>query len=90
MRGVMATMAEAVTERDVELLLDHGDTLLMLIQQHNVKEESMLYSMSERALGSVWPQMYSIIKQSNGSGMLRISLRGFLLRPISLRVSVRP
>jgi hemerythrin-like domain-containing protein len=34
-----------------------GDTLLMLIQQHNQKEEHMLYTMAERALAADWAKL---------------------------------
>ena len=33
-------------------MLDHGDTLLMIAQQHNVKEENILYPMADDALAS--------------------------------------
>jgi len=37
--------------------LDLGDTLLMLIQQQNQKEEQMLYPMAERALDTDWTEI---------------------------------
>jgi hemerythrin-like domain-containing protein len=57
MRGVLDQMAAAVEAGDYRELIDQGDTLLMLIQQHNVKEEGMLYPMSEERLGSQWPEL---------------------------------
>jgi hemerythrin-like domain-containing protein len=54
MRGLLDQMASAMTGGDVQELIDLGDTLLMLIQQHNQKEEGMLYPMAERALASNW------------------------------------
>ncbi len=63
MRGVLATMAEAAAAEDIDLLLDHGDTLLMLIQQHNAKEEGMLYPMSARAVGASWPALHTEIME---------------------------
>jgi iron-sulfur cluster repair protein YtfE (RIC family) len=57
MRAVLDQMQAANTAGDHELLVDHGDTLLMLIQQHNAKEEQMLYPMAERALGGAWEQL---------------------------------
>jgi iron-sulfur cluster repair protein YtfE (RIC family) len=53
MRGLLSQMKGA----DADSMLDHGDTLLMLIQQHNVKEEGMLYPMCDARLGSVWPEV---------------------------------
>jgi hemerythrin-like domain-containing protein len=54
-RGLLDQMAAALEAGDVQELVDQGDTLLMLIQQHNTKEEGMLYPLSERALASEWP-----------------------------------
>ena len=59
MRGLLGQMAEAASSGDHAELLDQGDTLLMLIQQHNQKEEGMLYPMAERALGDLWPELRS-------------------------------
>jgi hemerythrin-like domain-containing protein len=54
MRAVLDQMADDVQAGNLEGVLDHGDTLLMLVQQHNVKEESMLYPMAEQALSGHW------------------------------------
>ena len=42
MRGVLDQIGANMASGDLEGALDLGDTLLMLIQQHNVKEEGML------------------------------------------------
>lgn len=57
MRGVLDQMGQALGNQDLGALLDAGDTLLMLIQQHNVKEEGMLYPMIEMHLGAQWPAL---------------------------------
>jgi hemerythrin-like domain-containing protein len=57
MRAVLDQMAAAAEREDHRELVDQGDTLLMLIQQHNTKEEGMLYPMAERALGGQWPEL---------------------------------
>ncbi len=50
MRALMHDMKTAVTAgNDVEYL-GLSETLNMLMQQHNLKEENMLYPMSDRAL----------------------------------------
>lgn len=51
MRGLLGQMEGA----PASALLDHGDTLLMLIQQHNVKEEGVLYPMCDAHLRGGWP-----------------------------------
>jgi len=57
MRAVLEQMAAAMARGDREELLDQGDTLHILIQQHNVKEEGVLYPMAERALCDQWPEL---------------------------------
>lgn len=57
MRGVLDQIARAAARRDLDGVLDHGDTLLMLVQQHNVKEEGMLYPMCEAHLGDRWREI---------------------------------
>jgi iron-sulfur cluster repair protein YtfE (RIC family) len=54
MRALLDEMATTVKGGSLDTLLDQGDTLLMLAQQHNTKEEGMLYPMAERALAHVW------------------------------------
>lgn len=57
MRGVLDQIARAAAGRDFDAVLDHGDTLLMLTQQHNAKEEGMLYPMCEAHLAAGWPEI---------------------------------
>ena len=57
MRALLDQIAVAVDAGDTEEALDLGDTLHMLTQQHNVKEESMLYPMAENVLGEEWTEL---------------------------------
>jgi hemerythrin-like domain-containing protein len=54
MLGLLDQIGEAMESGDMQDALDIGDTLLMLIQQHNVKEENMLYPMAENMLAREW------------------------------------
>jgi iron-sulfur cluster repair protein YtfE (RIC family) len=45
-------MRSALGGGDADEYLGMAETLLMLMQQHNIKEEQVLYSLSERALGA--------------------------------------
>jgi hemerythrin-like domain-containing protein len=63
MRGVLDQMAAAMQRGDRQELLDQGDTLQILIQQHNVKEEGVLYPMAERALAGEWPELRTKLEQ---------------------------
>jgi len=62
MKGVLAQMGQAAAG-DLQELLDHGDTLLMLIQQHNTKEEGILYPMCDQTLQPVWSQIAEKLDQ---------------------------
>ena len=54
MRGLLDQIGEVMGAGDAQEALDIGDTLLMLIQQHNVKEEGMLYPMAQNMLAGEW------------------------------------
>ncbi len=57
MRAVIAVMLQAHRAGDDQQLLSQGDTLLMLTQQHNMKEEQILYPMANQAIGGQWPEL---------------------------------
>lgn len=57
MRALLDQIAVAIDAGDTEEALDLGDTLHMLTQQHNVKEESMLYPMAEDVLSEEWTEL---------------------------------
>ncbi len=50
MRGLMQDMAGAVAAGNQSAYLGLSETLNMLMQQHNLKEENMLYPMSDQVL----------------------------------------
>jgi iron-sulfur cluster repair protein YtfE (RIC family) len=54
MRRMLGTMATALAAGDLGGVLDHGDTLLMLLQQHNSKEESVLYPIADARIAEQW------------------------------------
>lgn len=49
-RGIVSRVSYAVEQRDANDFFDHADTLRIMVQQHNLKEESILYGMVDRAL----------------------------------------
>ncbi|SCK19237.1 hemerythrin domain-containing protein [Vogesella sp. LIG4] len=49
MRTLMDEMQQAARARDGDSLAAAADTLLLLMQQHNLKEENILYPMCDRA-----------------------------------------
>ncbi|KVW99674.1 hemerythrin domain-containing protein [Thiobacillus denitrificans] len=50
-RGLLQEMANAVADANHGRYLGLSETLNMLMQQHNLKEENMLYPMSDQVLG---------------------------------------
>ena len=52
MREIFVAMNDVLASGDLEEFLGQAETLLILMQQHNIKEEQMLYPMCDRALGS--------------------------------------
>ena len=57
MRAILDRMRHHAAAQEHEDIADEGDTLLMLIQQHNAKEEGILYPMADRLLGPAWPAL---------------------------------
>lgn len=52
MRGLLAQMQAALASRNSDAFGGAADTLLILMQQHNLKEENILYPMCDNALAS--------------------------------------
>jgi hemerythrin-like domain-containing protein len=48
MRALVAQMNEALAARDRDQFLGLGETLMMLTQQHNMKEENILYPIMDQ------------------------------------------
>lgn len=51
MRSLFEEMKQAALARESGQYLGLSETLLLLMQQHNIKEESMMYPMLDQALG---------------------------------------
>ena len=49
-RNLQARLSDAVTRMDRDEILEVGETLLILMQQHNMKEEGILYPMVDQHL----------------------------------------
>lgn len=50
MRGLMDQMRASVEARDASAFAGAAETLLILMQQHNLKEENILYPMCDQSL----------------------------------------
>jgi hemerythrin-like domain-containing protein len=51
MRKLIADMAQEMAEKDADGYLGSAETLMVMTQQHNMKEEQMLYRMMDQAFG---------------------------------------
>lgn len=63
MIGLLDQIEDAMETGDPEQALDLGDTLLMLIQQHNIREEDTLYPVAEKMLGENWAKLAKLLEE---------------------------
>ena len=49
-RGLIGKMAETIENKDTDAYLSIAESMMILLQQHNMKEEQMLYSMCDRMI----------------------------------------
>lgn len=49
-RGLIGKMAHALDDKDKDAYLSLAESMMILLQQHNMKEEQMLYAMCDRML----------------------------------------
>ncbi len=47
-RGLLGKMAQAIESEDRDAYLSLAESMMILLQQHNMKEEQMLYAMADR------------------------------------------
>lgn len=52
LRALLALLRHAMEQRDADAYLGYSDTLNTMMQQHNLKEESVLYPMADRMLAN--------------------------------------
>ena len=52
MRTLLSEMTDGFDDRDQASVLGVAETMLMMMQQHNVKEEQILYPMLDQALAA--------------------------------------
>lgn len=64
MRGLVAQMNTALAARDADTFGGAAETLLILMQQHNMKEENILYPMCDQSLGSQIESLCAELQQS--------------------------
>ena len=63
MRELFDAMADAVKQQDRDEFLGQAETLLVMMQQHNMKEEQILYRMADQMLSA---EMEEILQKMRG------------------------
>ena len=59
MSSLLDNMATAITQQDSHGYTGLSETLLIVMQQHNLKEEQILYPIAERLLNNEWSSLHS-------------------------------
>jgi len=62
MRGLMKQMCEAIDAQDKDKFFGSSETLMILLQQHNMKEEQMLYPMAQQHLSEESDKIVEMMK----------------------------
>ena len=57
MRELFSAAAEALAARDADAYAGDAETLLIMMQQHNMKEENVLYPMCDQHLGDAYASL---------------------------------
>jgi len=65
MTDLLNQMADAAARRDSDGFLGDADTLLIIMQQHNMKEEQMLYQMADQALAGELDELVERMRAMN-------------------------
>ena len=63
MRALLAQIELALAARDMNLVDGYTTTLLIMMQQHNLKEENVLYPMCDAALGESAGELVSRLER---------------------------
>lgn len=59
LRAILGMLQESLAARDAEGFLGYSETLNTMMQQHNMKEESILYLMTDRMLSGQHEEIIS-------------------------------
>ncbi len=62
MSSLLGNMASAVAQHDSDGYTGFSETLLIVMQQHNLKEEQILYPIAERLLNHDWSTLHSCMQ----------------------------
>lgn len=66
MRALVEEMTLAIQDQDQNAFLSAAETLMIMIQQHNMKEEQVLYPLCDEALGEEGSELLGKIQEVRG------------------------
>ena len=70
LRDIISRLSQAVAQQDAEDFFGHADTLRIMMHQHNQKEESILYLMTDRVLSDRRDEIISAMNELNTVGTI--------------------
>lgn len=62
LRELLSKMRKALEQKDKEKFFSLSETLMILMQQHNMKEEQMLYTMAQQRLSAESDRIVDMMK----------------------------
>lgn len=65
MTDLVNQMVDSLSRKESNAYLGESDTLLILMQQHNIKEEQMLYRMADQVLASELDELVESMRAMN-------------------------
>jgi len=68
LRALMENALEALEQGNIDEYVGQADTLVIMMQQHNMKEENMLYPMCDQHLSAETPDLLAHIEAELGEG----------------------
>lgn len=63
MRSILAMLRDSLDQRDADNFFGYSETLNTMMQQHNMKEESILYVMTDRVLSGRQDEIISAMSR---------------------------
>jgi len=63
MRSLLDAMTSALSQRDADTFLGEAETYMILTQQHNMKEEQVLYPMTDTSLAADAPAVVEQMRE---------------------------
>ena len=74
MQVVMTAIEDEIIHGEKELFLENGETLLILMRQHNIKEEGILYPMEDQHLAGQADALRGVFSRRfrHGGGKLNV------------------